>query len=461
MTAPAPRARGLLAFAERALDLEVSDDDLRGFDSYARLASLRHGVMLCVAFGLGALLMWPTDALFFPERPDVRVAFGVWRAQLLVLSLLSLGCARWIRRVPALIYPSIAFFGVVLSAAAGRALAATGGPELAWFHTLYVVPLGVFPLSLPLWQRVATTSAVTFSCIGAYFASDPRYLDFDGFPTVIVAVVGTALVATLIGHSHFRLLRTTHAQRLQLALKADELERKVAARTRRLRQLTDHLERSREQERLRIGRDLHDELAQLLTAMRLELELAKRGASAGVVKFASVLDNIVTQMFAAKERIVRALQPAELDELGLADAIRVSVAEVRRRCETAVEISVEVVPPEPHDDVALAVYRLLHEALANAVRHAGADRIAVDLVSRDDVVRVVVSDDGCGFDPLQIEEGRFGLLGAQERIAALGGELSIESKVGEGTRFEFALPVQGRHRGGADGGSTLGETTLP
>lgn len=410
------------------------------FADYARQVTLRHGVMSCVVFGVAALVMWPTDRLFFPGRPEVHAAFGWWRVELIVLSLLSVAAGFAVRRYPRLIYPGVAVFALVLAATAGRALAATGGPDKAWFHTLYVVPLAIFPLSLPLVQRVATTALATGGCMAAYFLSDPHYLDYDGFPTVVVALLGTAAVATLIGHSHFRLLQTAFEQQVKLAWRTLDLEKRVAERTARLRQLTDHLERSREQERRRIGRDLHDELAQLLTAMRLELRLALR-SSPKLGSTLGRLDAIVDRLFESKERLVRALQPAELDALGLAGAVRTCIAELERRSDREIVSSIEVEPPEPPADIAEAVFRMLQEGLTNAIRHAQASRVDVQLVCRGGILRVVIEDDGCGFDLGKVGDGSFGLLGVRERMEALGGELSLDSVPGRGTRFALSLPV--------------------
>ncbi|MCX4245194.1 sensor histidine kinase [Paraliomyxa miuraensis] len=413
------------------------------FERYAALVTLRHGVMMCVAFGLGALLLWPTDRLLFPARPEVRQAFGVWRLELIGLAVAAVALAPTGRRWPSLvIIGGVGSFALLLAASAGRALAAAGGPDEAWFHTLYVVPLAVFPLSVSLVPRLLLTALATGGCMAGYFLSQPRYLQAPELPTIAVALVGTTLVAILIGHSHFRLLRTAFEQRVQLAVRAHALEQRVAERTASLRRLTDHLERSREQERQRMGRDLHDELAQLLTAMRLELRLAQRAAPEQLQPL-SRLDAIVDQMFEAKERLVRALQPAELDALGLAGAVRVWVAEVDERSDVELALALEVEPPEPPADTAIAAFRMLQEGVTNAIRHADATRIDVELVCRGGVLRLVITDDGVGFDPRAVSDGHFGLLGVRERVEALGGEMVLDSAPGKGTRFALSLRVTG------------------
>lgn len=436
---PAGTASTLRARLGRTIPARVAPTEAGSFERYARLVTLRHGLMMCIAFGAGGLLLWPTDRLFFGSRPEVRDAFFNWRLLLVGVALAAMALAPVVRRMPRLIEPGVGLFAMLLASSAGRALASTGGPDEAWFHTLYVVPLAVFPLSLPLAWRISITALATGSSMVAYFGTNPGYLGYDGLPTVVVTLLGTATMATIIGHSHFRLLHTAFEQRVQLAWRAQELEQRVAERTARLRRLTDHLERSREQERQRIGRDLHDELAQLLTAMRLELRLMQRELPAGLPL--ARLDEIIDRLFEAKERMVRALKPAELDALGMEGAVRSWLADVERRCELRIELQAEVEPPEPHADTAIAAFRMLQEGVTNVIRHAEAQRVDVELVCRDGLLRVTVTDDGAGFDPSAVPEGRFGVLGVRERVEALGGEMVLDSAPGRGTRFAVALPV--------------------
>lgn len=427
----------------RVLPARVLPTSSASFDAYARLVTLRHGVLTCVGFGLAAVLLWPTDRLFFGDLPEVRRVFLQWRLLVIALAVAAVLVAPSLRRRPAAILPSVAAFAAVLAVASGHVLARAGGPDQAWFHTLYVVPLVVSPLSLSLPVRIAMTLGATAAAMLGYFGTEPAYLEFAGVGTVLVALAGMGAVAVVLGASHHRLLRLSFDQSTQLARRADELEVAVADRTRRLRRLTDHLERTREHERERIGRDLHDELAQLLTAMRLELQLATRDGTLAPEPQTRLL-TIVDALVSAKERIVAALQPADLDTLGLEGAIRACIAELRRRTGLTIELLLEIEAPDPDPDVGAAVLRIVQEALTNAVRHAAADRIDVAVSCRHGRAVVTVEDDGVGFTAAEVPEGCFGLLGARERAETLGGELTIDSAPGRGTRLALSLPYSGK-----------------
>ncbi len=431
---------GVAMILARILPPRVLPTEISSFEHYARLVTLRHGVLTCVGFGVAAMLLWPSDWWWFEDQPDVRVAFARWRLLILALAIAAVAAAPRLRRTPASILPTVAVFAVVLAVSAGYALATAGGPDRAWFHTLYIVPLVASPLSLPLRPRIALTIGVTVAAMIGYFGSQPGYLSYEGMPTAFVALAGTGAVAVILGSSHYRLLRLAFEQSTQLARRADVLQVAVADRTLRLRRLTDHLERTREHERERIGRDLHDELAQLLTAMRLELQLAARDGALELQPQRRLL-TIVDGLVDAKERIIAALQPVDLQTLGLEGAVRTTIDELRRRTGLPIESVIDMSGTEPEPDVAAALLRLLQEALTNAVRHAAAGRIDVTLSSDDERLAVTVTDDGVGFDPDQARtEGRFGLLGARERVEALRGEFRIDSGPGQGTRLSFWLP---------------------
>lgn len=418
----------------RVLPTETTD-----FEQYARLVTLRHGVLTCVGFGVAALLFWPSDWLVFEGQPAVRATFAYWRLLLIAHAIAAAVLAPRLGRRPASILPTVAVFAVVLAVSAGYALATAGGPDLAWFHTLYIVPLVASPLSLSLRPRIAMTIGVTAAAMLGYFGSRPEYLSFEGMPTVFVALGGMGAVAVILGNSHYRLLRLAFEQSTQLGRRADALEIAVADRTQRLRRLTDHLERTREHERERIGRDLHDELAQLLTAIRLELQLAARDGALDLEPQKRLL-KIVDELVSAKERIIAALQPVDLETLGLEGAVRATIDELRRRTGLTIDATIDLSGTEPGPDIAAALMRLLQEGLTNAVRHAAAACIDVTLSYRDQRVHVAVVDDGVGFDPEARSDGRFGLLGARERVEALRGELRIDSAPGQGARLAFWLP---------------------
>ncbi|KIG17063.1 Sensor histidine kinase [Enhygromyxa salina] len=411
-----------------------------GFERYAQRLAQRSGVVLCGAFFVATLIGWPSDLLLFSDRPALLDAFTRWRIQILIITSLAIAAPRAITRRPSLTATVIGLIGVALALSTGVALAAAGGPDQPWFHTSYIAPLAILPLSLTLRARVVITIMVSAALTGAYFMAEPSYLEVDGLGTVAIVMVLTAVIACVLGHLQFLLLGRSYDQQVLLARTNEDLERRVVERTHRLRQLAAHLQHSRDQERQRLGRNLHDELAQLLTAMRLELNLTRREAPAHTAKALDTIDGIVARLFDAKERLVRSLKPLAFEELGFAGALRQYADELRERSQLQVELQLQLGEPLPSEVITIAICRILQEALSNVARHAKAQRVQISVRQVDVFVELELRDDGVGFEPTKVPEGHFGLLGIGERVEALGGQISIESKPGQGTRIHVRLP---------------------
>lgn len=210
-----------------------------------------------------------------------------------------------------------------------------------------------------------------------------------------------------------------------------------------LRRLSASIVEGREAERRRIARELHDELGQSLSALKLELSACVDDAllerhRASVRSMLQRLDEIM----AAVRRIAVDLRPQMLDDLGLGAAVEWLVQDFARhtglRCTTQLD---EVGALD--DSVATALYRMVQEALTNVLRHAQATEVAVELRLRDGRAQLSVRDNGLGLqDAAGSHDSRFGLLGMQERASMLGGQLQIESAPGGGTCVSMGLPLR-------------------
>lgn len=237
-----------------------------------------------------------------------------------------------------------------------------------------------------------------------------------------------------------------------------ELEKRVAQRTAQYQQsearlreseaqlqaLAGFLQTVREEERTRIARELHDELGQALTALRIDLGWLRSKCTGADTPIAERLANafrLVEQTVDALRRISEDLRPAMLDALGLAAAVENHVAKFSQHTGIRCELSMNREEFEVGDGVAIALFRLVQEALTNVARHAGADRVSVDIADLEDGIRLTIHDNGRGLAP---GNGRktFGLLGMRERVKMLGGRLDIQGNIGEGTRIEAWLPGQ-------------------
>ncbi len=201
----------------------------------------------------------------------------------------------------------------------------------------------------------------------------------------------------------------------------------------------------REQERTRIARELHDELAQSLTALKMDVTwLSERlpGNSEALEAKLHTMSQMLDVTVAATRRISADLRPLMLDDLGLVPAAEWLVQGFRSRSGVACELNISREHfdlPEPY---ATAIFRILQESLTNAARHANATLVEVTLGREEGCVMLTVQDNGDGFvtaDPRKPLS--FGLLGLRERVYLLDGEVSIESTPATGTRIEVRIPV--------------------
>jgi PAS domain S-box-containing protein len=205
-------------------------------------------------------------------------------------------------------------------------------------------------------------------------------------------------------------------------------------------------EATREQEKSRVARELHDELGQSLTMMRMDVAWCKANLAAAAPGAQAKLDrmeNLLKITVAATRRIASDLRPLMLDDLGLVPALEWLAQNISQRAGLACDFSIDdpaIVLPPSHST---AVFRIVQEALTNIAKHARASRAEVSIRRSGGALEITVRDDGVGFatdDPRKPES--FGLLGLRERISLLGGSASIESAPGKGTTIGVSIPVQ-------------------
>ncbi len=214
---------------------------------------------------------------------------------------------------------------------------------------------------------------------------------------------------------------------------------------RQLQSLSASLQNYREEERARIARELHDELGQLLTGIRMEVAWLggrlKPEQAVLVDKVASVKGQI-DQTIATVRRISAELRPLVLDDLGFAAAASWYVDQFSARTGLPVDLSLPEVDPERGDAVATALFRVLQESLTNVARHAQATRVWVRLILENDAWVLSVRDDGIGFVHEAGRVADIGLVGMRERAQNLGGRFSVISAPGRGTTIEIAIPAK-------------------
>jgi PAS domain S-box-containing protein len=222
----------------------------------------------------------------------------------------------------------------------------------------------------------------------------------------------------------------------------------VRASSQQLRALAARLQQVREEERTAIAREIHDELGQALTALKLDIAWMKDRLPRDHdfrVQCASIMQQVDGTLCAVR-RIVTALRPSVLDELGLAAALewQCQVFESRTGIEVAMEVSVDggAIP----DELGSSAFRILQESLTNVARHAQARRVAIKLVQTAELLTLSVADDGIGISPERMEgTASLGLIGMRERALACGGEFSISQQAEGGTTVLLAVPLGAVH----------------
>jgi len=220
-------------------------------------------------------------------------------------------------------------------------------------------------------------------------------------------------------------------------------EREQARHRRELRQLSASVVQAREEERRRIARELHDELGQRLTA--LKMELSSLGAAAARpspdTRVANMLE-MVDDTVAAVRRIAADLRPMMLDDLGLNAAIEWLARDAARRMDVEITVNLGEEDPRVAEGAAIAVYRMVQEALTNVARHAQASAVGIEMRHEDGELVLTVRDNGIGFTERSLQhEGRYGLLGIRERAHMLGGRLEVDNAPGGGGRLTVRLPL--------------------
>jgi PAS domain S-box-containing protein len=213
---------------------------------------------------------------------------------------------------------------------------------------------------------------------------------------------------------------------------------------RRLRELSEHREHVREEERKKIAREVHDELGQALTALRMDvalLRLTDGPHSPALLARIGAMKEAVDRTIGIVRNVTSALRPAALD-LGLTAALEWQVDDFARRSGIECLLHTGEVEVVLDDSQATALFRIVQESLTNVLKHAGATEVEVTLEAQADSVHLEICDNGSGFaanEPPQ--PGKFGLMGMRERVLMLGGTVDIHSNPGVGTCIVVRLPL--------------------
>ncbi len=247
---------------------------------------------------------------------------------------------------------------------------------------------------------------------------------------------------------------TFNAMAERIMLHTRQLQSEVAERRRaeaelhhsqqRLRNLSAHLQTVREEERKGLAREIHDELGQALTLLKLNLSLLKSDVAPDNSPAVAAIDGMLRRIdgtIKSVKRMITALRPRLLDDLGLTAALEWQVEEFGKR--TGIRCTLSIVPAEFTVDPerSTALFRIFQETLTNVVRHSRATAVAVRLEDSGDAVELLVADNGIGIRDDQVNDHRsFGLIGIRERASYWGGTVQIDGAPGAGTRVSVRIP---------------------
>jgi signal transduction histidine kinase len=300
---------------------------------------------------------------------------------------------------------------------------------LAYFFTqVFVMPLNIFP---------------------AKFINSFVFNQWVGIPIQVVrAVLAVGIILSLLQATH---LADEERQRQSLALQQERLDafeqirQDLIDRENLRRQLLRHTVIAQEDERQRIARELHDETAQLLTAISLNLA-SLRGLAPDGPQARLLIDRLralVRQMSQGIYRLVHDLRPAQLDDLGLVAALQFLADEERKNSGLQVTLCVQGGHQRLDPLVETVFFRVAQEALANIVRHAQVNVALIELVYEEQRACLDIYDQGVGFDVAAdlLPPRGWGLAGMRERAESIGGEFVVRSKPGEGTEVSIVVPL--------------------
>jgi signal transduction histidine kinase len=220
-------------------------------------------------------------------------------------------------------------------------------------------------------------------------------------------------------------------------------------KTTQLHTLSRRILETQEAERRRVAHELHDELGQALTAIKINLQLGDRLQNQSPDELNAENLRIVDDALQQVRRLALALRPSMLDDLGLLPALRWMAGQSAERSGYTVEFDTAIIGGRLALEIETACFRIVQESLTNIARHAQAQHVKIALHRTGGVLELSVHDDGCGFDLAAMREravigGSVGVLGMQERAELIGGQLDIESTPGQGSTVRLRCPLRRR-----------------
>jgi two-component system sensor histidine kinase UhpB len=239
------------------------------------------------------------------------------------------------------------------------------------------------------------------------------------------------------------------ANSLAVAIQNRRLLSTVNEHRKELQKLSNKLMIAQETERTRISQELHDEIGQLITAIFFNVAAVERGlpknATPEIKERIADTNELIEQLMKHVRSMSLELRPPMLQDLGLIPTLRWYIKNSAKRLGVTIHYDFDDIERRFSDEIETAVYRIVQEALSNAVRHGQADEVKVSLICSDHILELIVIDNGKGFDPEKVfsydgDNKGAGLLGIRERVTNLGGKVVIKSEPDGGATLNVTIP---------------------
>jgi len=213
----------------------------------------------------------------------------------------------------------------------------------------------------------------------------------------------------------------------------------------KLRNLSAYLQSAREQERISIAREIHDEIGQLLTALKMDISFLDKRLpedQGPLLNKTKSMNQLIDKGVESVQRICHELRPGLLDDFGISAAIEWQIQEFTDRTGIKHGITIAPVDLALAPDLATAIFRIFQEALTNIIRHTNSTMVNISLIQKDDELTLTVADNGKGITRKQISDSKsFGLLGIQERARYHNGDVKITGVRGKGSTVKVRIPL--------------------
>ncbi len=415
---------------------QPSPNGLPEWLNWLRLSVLALSFICLLIYALNSLRQTPHTLRRGSWRLPVAVfallaamfAFGAARSHVTVPWTISLdAAARYLLAVPSALLASLAMWATARTEADRNRSTIASSLRLASIGFAIYAASQVIVHTLP-WFPATVLNQDTF-------------LSLTGIPIQVLRAVTAGVISVGLlramqaaEQDRQRILVGAHQARLAALVQQDALRR----------DLLRHMVRSQEDERSRIARELHDQVAQLLAAFSLELaSLRSKIRRPETVAMVTRLQRLSRQMSDSLYQLVRDLRPSQLDNLGLVPALQALLGQEYGLKDLDVGVHVSGHARQLDGLLDTALFRVAQEALRNVSRHAHVSCAEVELQYDQDQVRLFVRDQGCGFDPAAefFPPRGWGLAGMRERVEALGGRLDLHSSPSRGTTVEAIIPL--------------------